>query len=70
MARGMKNLMCYLVLVALAYVLLGVGEYVSAGAVPTKLSINAFLFLMGLGGLIALLSPPSSLANTGKRFGS
>lgn len=58
MARGMKNLMCYLVLVALAYVLLGVGEYVSAGAVPTKLSINAFLFLMGLGGLTALLSPP------------
>ena len=46
-----------------------VGEYVSAGASPTKLSINAFLFLMGLGGLIALLSPPSSLANASKRFG-
>ncbi len=70
MARGMKNLVCYLVVVALAYVLLGVGEFVAAGASPTKLSINAFLFLMGLGGLIALLSPPSSLANTRKRLGS
>lgn len=41
-----------------AYVLLGLDAYVATGLGPNLLTINAFLFLMGLSGALSLLSPP------------
>ena len=58
MTRTVKVFLLLVVLAPLGYMMLAFGEYVSAGIAPTSLSINAFLFLMGLGGAFALLSPP------------
>jgi len=51
-----------LILIAglVAYVLLWVETYVATGSEPNLLTINAFLFLMGLSGALSLLSPPPS----------
>lgn len=40
-----------------AFVLLKVGAFIATGLSPDSLTINAFLFLMGLSGALTLLSP-------------
>lgn len=57
MLRGARIGANYGILVGIAFLLLRTGEYVAGGA-PELLSINAFLFLVGLGGALLLLSPP------------
>jgi hypothetical protein len=48
----------YVVLtIVVSYSLLRIGEYVTTGLTPDSLTINAFLFLMGLGSALTLLSP-------------
>lgn len=58
MSRTVKRVLMYLLLVPAAYLMLAFGLYVSRGVSQTALSTNAFLFLMGLGGALVLLSPP------------
>ena len=58
----------FLIVSATAYVLLTVGEFVATGCAPNSLTINAFLFLTGLSGLIVLLSPPASSQRYRLRF--
>ena len=58
----------FLLAVAVAYGLLRVGEFVATGFSPDSLTINAFLFLTGLSGLIVLLSPPASSQRYRLRF--
>ncbi len=60
MFRTVKNLLCFSLVMLVAYVLLVIGEFRGSGVSPTSYSTNAFLFLMGLGGVITLLSPPLS----------
>lgn len=43
-----------------AYLLLRLNEYVATGLKPDSLTINAFLFLVGLGGALTLLNPTHS----------
>ena len=50
----------YGIMAGAAFLLMRTGEYIAGGA-PESLSINAFLFLVGLGVALLLLSPP--LAN-------
>ncbi|MCB1215774.1 hypothetical protein KDL44_00155 [bacterium] len=57
MFGDVRKFLRYLGGVFAAYVCLAVGEFASSGSAPNKLSINAFLFLVGLGGLFVLLSP-------------
>lgn len=57
MFSDVRKFLRYLGGVFVAYYCLAVGEFVSTGTAPNKLSINAFLFLVGLGGLFVLLSP-------------
>jgi len=57
MSRGMVLGTAFLLTVLAAYLLMLAGEFVAAGASPEPPSINAFLFLVGLGGAIVLLSP-------------
>jgi len=47
------------VLALLGYLFLRVGRFIAPSAVPDFAITNAFLFLMGLGGALALLSPIS-----------
>jgi hypothetical protein len=47
----------YCFLAGASYLCARTGEYIAGGS-PDLLSINAFLFLVGLGGALALLSPP------------
>ena len=58
MSRTVRRVVKYLLLVPGAYLMLAFGLYVSSGESQTTLSTNAFLFLMGLGGALVLLSPP------------
>jgi len=60
MMKGFKGVLGFAVAIAAAYLFLAMGEYVSSGIAPTTFSTNAFLFLMGLGGFITLLSPSPS----------
>jgi hypothetical protein len=47
----------YGIIAGAAFLLMRTGEYIAGGA-PESLSINAFLFLVGLGVALLLLSPP------------
>ena len=58
MSRTVRRVLKFLLLVPGAYLMLAFGLYVSSGVSQTTLSTNAFLFLMGLGGALVLLSPP------------
>ena len=60
MSKGMKNIFGFGIAFAAAYMFLAMGEFVSSGIAPTTFSTNAFLFLMGLGGIVSLLSPSPS----------
>jgi len=60
MTRGLKGIFIFAVAIMAAYLFLAMGEFVSSGIAPTSFSTNAFLFLMGLGGIISLLSPSPS----------
>ena len=57
MSRGMVLGAAFLLTALAAYFLMLAGEFVAAGASPEPPSINAFLFLVGLGGALVLLSP-------------
>ncbi len=57
MMRGARVSAIFGILVGTAFLLMRTGEYVAGGA-PELLSINAFLFLVGLGVALLLLSPP------------
>jgi hypothetical protein len=57
MFSDVRKFLRYLGVACMAYICLAVGEFASSGSAPNKLSINAFLFLVGLGGLYVLLSP-------------
>jgi hypothetical protein len=57
MARGVSAGMLFIAACLAAYVLLKLGEFITTGLGPNSLTINAFLFLMGLGGALTLLSP-------------
>lgn len=57
MAKGLVTILLYLTSGLAAYVLLRLGEFITTGLRPDSLTINAFLFLMGLGGALTLLSP-------------
>lgn len=47
----------YGILAGAAFIFMRTGEFIAGGA-PELLSINAFLFLVGLGVALILLSPP------------
>ena len=49
-----------------AYILLRLDAYVATGSGPDLLTINAFLFLIGLSGALSLLSPP--LSSSARKF--
>ena len=66
MARGVVLAGLYVLAGWAAYLLLGLGEYVATGLKPNSLTINAFLFLVGLSGALTLLSP----THTSRRFHS
>lgn len=57
MIKGVVAVLLYLASGLAAYVLLRLGEFIATGLGPDSLTINAFLFLMGLGGAVVLLSP-------------
>lgn len=58
----------YVILAGAAFLLMRTGEYVAGGA-PESLSINAFLFLVGLSVALLLLSPPPALRHAPRRGG-
>lgn len=68
MLRGARIGANYGILVGIAFLLLRTGEYVAGGA-PELLSINAFLFLVGLGGALLLLSPPLASRHSSRSGG-
>jgi len=57
MAKGVSVGLLFVLASLAAYVLLKVGEFIATGLNPDSLTINAFLFLMGLSGALTLLSP-------------
>jgi len=57
MAKGVSVGLLFVMASLAAYVLLKVGEFIATGLNPDSLTINAFLFLMGLSGALTLLSP-------------
>jgi hypothetical protein len=57
MTRVLSILLKYFVVCAGAYVLMYMGELAATGIRPVPSSVNAFLILAGLGGLLAILSP-------------
>jgi hypothetical protein len=59
MTRRFWKLAWIVLLAALAFMLMRMGEKSAAVGAPSVLTINAFLFLVGLSGALALLSPPS-----------
>lgn len=59
MGRSVSVVASFAVLAVVAYLLLRIGELSATGHAPNSLTINAFLFLMGLSGLLRVLSPTS-----------
>jgi hypothetical protein len=59
MGRSVSVVVSFTVLAVCAYLLLRLGELSATGHAPNSLTINAFLFLMGLSGLLKVLSPAS-----------
>ena len=57
MAKGISTGVLFITACLAAFVLLKLGEFITTGLGPNSLTINAFLFLMGLGGALTLLSP-------------
>jgi hypothetical protein len=57
MMRGARVSAVFGIVVGIAFLLMRTGEYIAGGA-PELLSINAFLFLVGLSVALLLLSPP------------
>jgi len=57
MGRSVSVMVTFVVLAAAAYLLLRLGELAATGSAPNSLTINAFLFLVGLSGLLRVLSP-------------
>ena len=59
--RTVASVASFLAWAVVAYCLLRLGEFVATGMSLDSLTINAFLFLTGLGVLLRLLSPAPSL---------
>jgi hypothetical protein len=57
----------YGIIAGAAFLLMRTGEYIAGGA-PESLSINAFLFLVGLGVALLLLSPPLAFRPAARRL--
>ena len=57
MVKGVIAGLLYIAACAAAYMLLRLGMFLTTGLGLDSLSINAFLFLTGLGGALTLLSP-------------
>lgn len=59
MGRSVVVAVSFALFVTVAYLMLRLGELSATGSAPNSLTINAFLFLVGLGGLLRVLSPTS-----------
>ena len=57
MRRRLRLAIWYAILAGAAYLFMRLGEFYATGLTPSSPSINAFLFLAGLGGAMVLLSP-------------
>lgn len=68
MKCGARVSAIYVILAGAAFLLMRTGEYVAGGA-PESLSINAFLFLVGLSVALLLLSPPPALRHAARHGG-
>jgi hypothetical protein len=68
MKSGARVSATFGILAGAAFFLMRTGEYVAGGA-PESLSINAFLFLVGLSVALLLLSPPPALRHATRHGG-